>query len=89
METITLDLDQAILAAFLDYSENGKLIPNNPAIVRDVAGYYYGPALHPHDDVVWDLREGFGTWTPEPGDNLSWLAICAADMVAAEQKRPE
>lgn len=82
MQTLT----QSILAALTDYSENGKLTPSNPAIVRDGEGFYYGSALHPHDGMVWDLQEGLGSWTPEPGDDLAAIASGAAEMVAEEMR---
>jgi hypothetical protein len=77
-------LAQAILAALTDYSENGKLTPSNPAIVRDGDGYYYGSALHPHDGMVWDLQEGLDAWMPEPGDDLEAIADVVAEMVESE-----
>jgi hypothetical protein len=74
-------LIESILAAMTDYSENGKLTPSNPAIVRDGEGFYYGSALHPHDGTVWDLHEGLGAWTPAAGDDLESAAAAAAEMV--------
>lgn len=74
-------LENAILAAMRDYAESGALTPSNPAIVRDGDGYCYQSALHHHDGIVWDLEEGLGTWTPEPGDDLEPIAsACAASL---------
>ena len=80
MKTLT----ESILAAMTDYSENGKLTPSNPAIVRDGDGFYYGSALHPHDGMVWDLQVGLGAWTPEAGDNLESIAAAAAAAMEDE-----
>jgi hypothetical protein len=85
MKTLT----ESILAALTDYSENGSLTPSNPAIVRNGDGYYYGSALHPHDGMVWDLQEGLGSWTPEPGDDLQAVAEGAAEMVKSEMDSNE
>lgn len=67
-----------------DYLANGYLAPANPAITRDGEGFCYGSAIHPHDGMVWNLQEGLGSWTPEPGDDLVALSEAAASNIEIE-----
>lgn len=85
MKTLT----ESILSALTDYSDNGKLTPMNPAIVRDGEGFYYGSALHPHDGMVWDLQEGLGSWTPDADTDLDALAAQAAAVTQSEMDDQE
>ena len=83
IKDMKLTLAQAIAAAMNDYLETGSLNKHNPCIYLYADSYHYGSAMEPHDEIVWDLEEGLGNWTPEKGDNVTAISEGAAESIAA------
>lgn len=82
-KVMKLTLAQAIAAAMNDYLETGSLNKHNPCIYLYAESYHYGSAMEPHDEIVWDMQEGLGSWTPEKGDDITAISEGAAESLAA------